>query len=95
MYERLYFIIVFKVELNWFGEKHGKSSRDQHFSIISVFLKNAEMTKQLKSTNDVIIALKHEQEKSNEIRLSNKLDKIQSIFLGNLFFICVTMAVFE
>ena len=50
MYERLYFIIVFKVELNWFGEKHGKSSRDQHFSIISVFLKNAEMTKQLKST---------------------------------------------
>ena len=58
-----------------------------HFSIISVFLKNAEMTKQLKSTNDVIEAIKWEQEKSNEIRRSNKLDKIQTIFLGNLLFI--------
>ena len=45
------------------------------------------MTKQLKSTNDVIEALKWEQEKSNEIRRSNKLDKIQTIFLGNLLFI--------
>jgi hypothetical protein len=68
--------------LNFFGEKHGKSSRDQHFSINSTFLLNAEITKQLKSTKDVIDALNIEQEKSNQLRKSSKLDIIQSLFLG-------------
>lgn len=68
--------------MNFFGEKHGKSSRDQHFSIISTFLRNAEITKQLKSTKDVIDALNIEQEKSNQTRKSSKLDIIQSLFLG-------------
>ncbi len=68
--------------MNFFGEKHGKSSRDQHFSINSTFLLNAEITKQLKSTKDVIDALNIEQEKSNQLRKSSKLDIIQSLFLG-------------
>ncbi len=68
--------------MNFFGEKHGKSSRDQHFSVLSTFLRNAQITKQLTSTNDVIEALEYEQAKSNENRVKLKLDPIQSLFLG-------------
>ena len=71
--------------MNFFGEKHGKSSRDQHFSINSTFLLNAEITKQLKSTKDVIDALNIEQNNSNELRKSSNLDIIQSLFLGMHF----------
>ena len=65
-----------------FCEKHGKSARDQHFSILSTFLKNAQITKQLKSTQDVIDALNVEQEKSNCFRKNSGLDPVKTIFLG-------------
>jgi hypothetical protein len=48
-------------------------------------LRNAEITKQLKSTKDVIDALNIEQNNSNELRKSSKLDIIQSLFLGMHF----------
>ena len=66
-----------------FCEKHGKSSRDQHFSVLTTFLKTAHITKQLKSTQDVIDALRIEQEKSNKQRLVMGLKAVNTKFLGN------------
>ena len=66
-----------------FCEKHGKSSRDQHFSVLTTFLKTAHITKQLKSTQDVIDALRIEQEKSNKQRLLMGLKAVNTKFLGN------------
>ena len=51
-----------------------------------MFVRNAQITKQLKTTNDLIEALEYEQAKSNENRDKLKLDKIQSLFLGKLQF---------
>jgi hypothetical protein len=82
------------VNLNYFGDKHGKSSRDQHFSILTTFLKNAHITKQLKSTRDVIEALEIEQMKSNETRKDLGLEKIQTKFLGTFFNISETKQIF-
>ena len=38
------------VSFNFFGDKHGKNSRDQHFSVVSNFLKYESFEKQLTST---------------------------------------------
>ena len=56
------------VNLNFFGEAHGKNSRDQHFSVISNFIKQAEYTNRLMNTQDVIDAVLKGQERSNFFR---------------------------
>ena len=43
----------FQICLNFFAECHGKSSRDAHFSIVDVFLKQTSYTKQITSTKEV------------------------------------------
>ena len=85
MHIYIYSILLYKVSFNLFGEKHGKSSRDQHFSVLSVFLKNAQYTKQLTCTQDVIEALEIEQAKSNVNRDKLCLKPIKSIFLGKIY----------
>ncbi len=42
------------VELNFHAEKHGKSAVDQHFSVISRYIKMGSLKQKLKSVDDVI-----------------------------------------
>lgn len=54
-----------KVSLNYFCEKHGKNSRDQHFSLVSHFIKEESMIKQLTSSQDICDAINKGQLKKN------------------------------
>jgi hypothetical protein len=56
--------------------------RDAHFSIISSFLKNAQITKKLSSTQEIIDALNKEQSNSNKRRENLRLPKIKTYFFG-------------
>ncbi len=53
------------VNLNFFGEAHGKNSRDTHFSNIMKFVKQAEYKQRLKNTDDLINAILAGQKKAN------------------------------
>jgi len=70
-----------QVSYNIFAECHGKSSRDQHFSRISFFIKEAMFNKKLKSTNDVIAAIESGQIKSNATRCEKQLGPIKTLAL--------------
>ena len=65
-----------KVSFNFFCEKHGKNSRDQHFSVISNFIHQESMIKQLTSSKDICDAIIKRQTFANleKIRL-NELQK--------------------
>ena len=39
------------VNVNYFCEKHGKFARDQHFSVISYYLKRAALKEEIKGSN--------------------------------------------
>ncbi len=85
--EFIYYLFVelaidkIQVSYNLFAECHGKSSRDQHFSVIGFFIKEAMFNKKLTSTNDVIAAIESGQVKSNINRSDKKLKPIQTIAL--------------
>lgn len=53
------------VSFNLFCEKHGKNSRDQHFSVISNFLQQESMTRKLTSSQDICDAIEKHQLFSN------------------------------
>jgi len=57
--------VQIKVSLNFFCEKHGKNSRDQHFSIVSNFLQQESMVKKLCSSQDICDAIEKRQLFSN------------------------------
>ena len=59
------------VELNFFGEKHGKNSRDQHFSVISKFIELETHKKRLNDSKDIIECINKRQNASNLIRKHN------------------------
>lgn len=63
-------VVIYLVNLNFFGEKHGKSSRDTHFSIVSRFIKNKSTRDRLCSSADIVDAIRSGQEDSNETRLA-------------------------
>ncbi len=46
-----------KVSLNYFCEKHGKNSRDQHFSTVSNFIEQESLVKKLCSSQDICDAI--------------------------------------
>lgn len=54
-----------KVSFNLFCERHGKNSRDQHFSTISNFLKQESMVNQLTSSLDICTAIHKQQNIAN------------------------------
>jgi hypothetical protein len=67
------------VNLNFFAEKHGKNSRDAHFSVVSRFLrdeKNDRSQKKIICTDDIIDCLNRRQDQSNINRMSLGLDPI-------------------
>ncbi len=57
------------VNLNFFVEKHGKNSRDSHFSCVSSFIKSQSLIKRLETSSDVVDAIQNGQNKSNENRI--------------------------
>ncbi len=57
-----------KVNLNFFCEKHGKNSRDTHFSCISRFVEQESLIRKLTCTQDLVDAIENGQRKSNENR---------------------------
>ncbi len=57
--------INIKVSLNFFCEKHGKNSRDQHFSVVSNFLQQESMIKKLSSSQDICDAIEKRQVLAN------------------------------
>ena len=54
-----------KVSFNLFCEKHGKNTRDQHFSKVSYFLKQESMVKKLCTSQDICDAIEKQQEIAN------------------------------
>ena len=50
------------VSLNFFCEKHGKNSRDQHFSAVSHFIERESFVKRLTSSSDICNAIKNQQD---------------------------------
>lgn len=54
--------------MNFFCEKHGKSMRDAHFSMVTKFINDASMQKKLICTNDVVKAIENGQLLANENR---------------------------
>ena len=61
------------VSYNLFGEKHGKNSRDQHFSTVSSYIKQESFIKRLTSSKDICDAIVKHQQIANKIRdLKNK-----------------------
>jgi hypothetical protein len=54
-----------KVSFNLFCERHGKNSRDQHFSSVSNFLRQESMVKQLTSSLDICLAIERQQKIAN------------------------------
>ncbi len=56
------------VDCNFFCEKHGKSARDQHFSVVSGFLKRATHIKRFTNIYEIADSLRKYQFISNERR---------------------------
>ncbi|CAF0871784.1 unnamed protein product, partial [Brachionus calyciflorus] len=65
-----------RVCLNFFCEKHGKNGRDQHFSLVSNFIKQESFVKRLACSKDVVDAINKHQAISNEHRKKLKLKPI-------------------
>jgi hypothetical protein len=52
--------------LNFFCEKHGKNSRDTHFSQVSKFLQFESFAKKILSSKDLVDAINNRQNCANE-----------------------------
>ena len=59
-------IINWKVNLNFFGDKHGKNNRDAHFSNISRFVHAESLVKRLQSSQDIVEAIHKRQSMANQ-----------------------------
>lgn len=56
------------VNSNYLGEKHGKFGRDQHFGVISYFLRKETFKKTIANTTDIANAINSYQNQSNDFR---------------------------
>ncbi len=53
------------VSLNYFCEKHGKNSRDQHFSEVSHFIQRESLVRRICSSQDICTAIEKQQQIAN------------------------------
>jgi hypothetical protein len=63
------------VSFNLFCEKHGKSARDQHFSCVSQFLYRESMVSQIKSSQEIVLAIEKQQQIANTF--SSKINDLK------------------
>ena len=75
--------------MNFFAEKHGKNSRDTHFSQISKFIESESKLKQMTSSQDIVDAILKRQDISNRNRSKLSGFFIWHIFLIHIFFLFV------
>jgi hypothetical protein len=70
-----------KILVNWnfFVEKHGKNQRDQHFSVVSKYIRQETFIRKLYDSADLVETIKKRQDDSNEYRLENEKDEINVI----------------
>jgi len=61
-----YFIVV---DLNFFGDKHGKNSRDTHFSCVSKFIRDETLVRRMTCSQDIVDAIHYRQNISNQNRI--------------------------
>lgn len=75
------------VNLNFFAEKHGKNSRDEHFSHVALYIKQLNFKKQLSCTKDIVDAINDGQARSNEHRLSRneKIIRVIALELNDVY----------
>ena len=66
----------YSIELNYFGEKHGKNNCDQHFSVITKYLEYESYKKRLISSDDIVKCINEHQTISNLYRVSEGLEPI-------------------
>ena len=66
------------VNLNFFAEKHGKNSRDQHFSVISNYVRLESFKQKITCTQILVDVLNRCQNDSNIIRKNAKHAEIES-----------------
>jgi hypothetical protein len=62
----------YKIEVNFFGEKHGKSNCDQHFSTITTYLRYSSFIKKISCAKDIVDAIDFHQNLSNSNRENEK-----------------------
>ncbi len=65
--------------MNFFGEKHGKNGRDTHFSVISRYIHDESLVRQLNSSQDIAEAIQVRQRLSNDFRIAMKKKPITTI----------------
>ncbi len=75
------------VSLNFFCEKHGKNTRDQHFAQVSNFLKRESFEKRLCSSKDICNAIVKQQEISNNNnqRINSQIKNKSNTALSEIF----------
>jgi hypothetical protein len=66
------------VNSNYFGEKHGKFSRDQHFSLISYYIRRESIKFWIKSAEDIAEIINSSQINSNIFRMEQSKNEIQT-----------------
>jgi hypothetical protein len=62
------------VQLNFFCEQHGKNSRDQHFSVISHYIKCESHVRTIQNSNDVVETIKKRQNFANKAKIEKQID---------------------
>lgn len=79
---------MFKVNLNFFAEKHGKSCRDTHFSMVSKFIYAESLVKKLTCSADFVEAILKRQNMANENNkglINPLLNSLFCLYCDNLF----------
>lgn len=66
------------VNLNYFGEKHGKFSRDQHFSILTQCIRRESIRKWIRSSSDIVNIINESQINSNFFRSQSNKEEIET-----------------
>jgi hypothetical protein len=67
----------YNISVNFFGEKHGKSNCDQHFSTITTYLKYSSFHHKINSLHEIVNAIDHHQNLSNINREKENLGPIK------------------
>jgi hypothetical protein len=57
---------LIQVNYNFFGEKHGKSGRDEHFSNVERFVQAYSLKKRLVNSHDIVEAIMEGQKNAND-----------------------------
>lgn len=75
------------VNLNFFGDKHGKNGRDVHFSSISRYIRNESMRRRIMNTQHIVEAIDYGTKITNNHRISIGNIEIKILNLKHKFYV--------